>query len=127
MSKACIEKFEDGTVSILVNDAGTSTGNAPMEYLTEEDWNKVMDTNAKGTYLCSKAVIPIVIKSGGGSIVNVSSAGGLKGYVGGTAYASSKAAVIMLTKIFALEHGKDRIRANCVCPGRSIPRCSMVA
>ncbi len=58
-----------------------------------------------------------MVKSGGGSIINVSSGGGLKGYVGGTAYASSKAAVIMLTKVLALEHGKDKIRTNCICPG----------
>jgi NAD(P)-dependent dehydrogenase (short-subunit alcohol dehydrogenase family) len=117
MSKICIEKFKNGAVSILVNDAGTSSGNALMEYVAEDDWDRVMDTNAKGTYLCSKAMIPFMLKSGGGSIINVSSSGGLKGYVGGTAYASSKAAVIMLTKVLALEHGRDRIRTNCVCPG----------
>jgi NAD(P)-dependent dehydrogenase (short-subunit alcohol dehydrogenase family) len=117
MLKTCTEKFHNGPVSILVNDAGASTGNALMEYVTEQDWDRVVDTNAKGTYLCSKAVIPSIIKGGGGSIINISSAGGLKGYVGGTAYASSKAAVIMLTKVLALEHGKDRVRANCICPG----------
>ena len=106
-----------GSVSILVNNAGVSTGNAPMESVTEGDWDRVMDTNAKGTFLCSKALISHMAKSGGGSIVNISSAGGLKPYVGGTAYASSKAAVIMLTKITAMEHGKDNIRTNCICPG----------
>ncbi len=116
MTKACLERFE-GVVSILVNNAGVSKGNALMEYVTEEDWDGVMDTNAKGTFLCSKAVIPHMVKSGGGSVINVSSAGGLKGYVGGTAYAPSKAAVIMMTKVLALEHGKDKIRANCICPG----------
>jgi meso-butanediol dehydrogenase/(S,S)-butanediol dehydrogenase/diacetyl reductase len=115
MSKVCLEEL--GSISILVNDAGVSTGNAPMERVAEEDWDKFMDTNAKGTFLCSKAMIPHIVRNGGGSIVNISSAGGLRGYVGGTAYASSKAAVIMLTKIIAMEHGKDKIRANCVCPG----------
>lgn len=117
MVNACVEKFDEGTISVLVNDAGVSTGNAPMEYVTEEDWDKVMDTNAKGTFLVSRAVIPLMVKAGGGSVINVSSAGGLRGYVGGTAYASSKAAVIMLTKVLALEQGKNKIRANCVCPG----------
>ena len=115
MAKACLEEL--GSISILVNDAGVATGNAPMERVTEEDWDKVMDTNAKGTFLCSKAMIPHIIRNGGGSILNISSAGGLGGYIGGTAYASSKAAVIMLTKIIAMEHGKDKIRANCICPG----------
>jgi len=116
MVKFCLEKF-GGIVSVLVNNAGVSTANALMEYVTEEDWDKVADTNAKGTFLCSKAVIPHMIKNGGGSVINVSSGGGLKGYVGGAAYSSSKAGVIMLTKVLALEHGKDKIRANCICPG----------
>jgi NAD(P)-dependent dehydrogenase (short-subunit alcohol dehydrogenase family) len=115
MSRVCLEEL--GSVSILVNNAGVSTGNAPMERVAEEDWDKVMDTNAKGTFLCSKTMIPHIIRNGGGSIVSISSAGGLRGYIGGTAYASSKAAVIMLTKIIAMEHGKDKIRANCICPG----------
>jgi 3-oxoacyl-[acyl-carrier protein] reductase len=116
MVKTCLDRF-GGSVSILVNNAGISKGNATMEYVSEDDWDEVMDTNAKGTFLCSKEVIPAMIKEGGGSIVNVSSGGGLRGYVGGTAYSASKAAVIMLTKVLAMEHGKDKIRANCICPG----------
>lgn len=116
MYKTCLEKFE-GLVSILVNNAGLSTGNAPIEYVTEENWDKVMNTSAKGTFLCSKAVIPDMIKNGGGSIVNISSAGAFRGYVGGTAYASAKTAVNTLTRIMAFEHGKDKIRTNCICPG----------
>jgi meso-butanediol dehydrogenase/(S,S)-butanediol dehydrogenase/diacetyl reductase len=115
MATACLEKL--GSISVLVNNAGVSTGNAMMERVTEEDWDKVMDTNAKGTFLCCKALVPAMVKSGGGSVVNISSGGGLRPYVGGTVYASSKAAVIMLTKVLALEHGKDKIRANCICPG----------
>ena len=119
MAKICMEKFA-GRVSILVNNAGISSSNAPLEYVTEENWNRVMDTNARGTFLCTKAVIPYMMKSEGGSVINVSSSGGLRGYVGGTAYAASKAAVIMLTRILALEHGKDKIRANCICPGSTL-------
>ncbi|MHB8566444.1 MAG: SDR family NAD(P)-dependent oxidoreductase [Nitrososphaerales archaeon] len=116
MMSTCLDRF-GGNVSILVNNAGISKGNATMEYVSEDDWDAVLDTNAKGTFLCSKAVIPAMIKNGGGSIVNVSSGGGLRGYVGGTAYSTSKAAVIMLTKVLAIEHGKNKIRANCICPG----------
>ena len=114
-AKVCLEGL--GSISIFVNDAGVSTGNAPMERIPEEEWDKVMDTSAKGTFLCSKAMIPHIVRNGGGSIVNISSTAGLRGYAGGTAYTSSKAAVMMLTKITAMEHGKDRIRANCICPG----------
>jgi NAD(P)-dependent dehydrogenase (short-subunit alcohol dehydrogenase family) len=116
MYKICLESFR-GVTSILVNNAGLSTGNTPMEQVSEENWDKAMDTNAKGTFLCSKTFIPDTAKNGGGSIINVSSSAAVRGYVGGTAYAASKAAVVMLTKIIALEHGKDRIRANCICPG----------
>ncbi|MDG6998782.1 MAG: SDR family oxidoreductase [Nitrososphaerota archaeon] len=116
MTSVCLDRF-GGSVSILVNNAGVSKGNATMEHVNEDDWDAVMDTNAKGTFLCSKAVIPVMIKNGGGSIVNVSSGGGLRGYVGGSAYSASKAAVIMLTKVLAMEHGKEKIRANCICPG----------
>lgn len=117
MYKTCLEKFQGKPVSILVNNAGINAGNAPIEYVTEENWDNVMNTSAKGTFLCSKAVIPDMIKNGGGSIVNISSAGAFRGYVGGTAYASAKTAVNSLTKIIAFEHGKDNIRTNCICPG----------
>ena len=116
MAKTCLEKF-GGTASILINNAGISRGNSQIEYISEQDWDEVMDTNLKGTFLCSKAIIPHIIKNGGGSVTNISSAGGLKPYVGGASYASSKAAVIMLTKVMALEHGRDKIRTNCICPG----------
>ena len=116
MMEACLDRF-GACVSILVNNAGISKGNATMEYVSEDDWDEVMDTNAKGTFLCSKAAIPWMIKNGGGSIVNLSSGGGLRAYAGGTAYSASKAAVIMLTKVLAIEHGKEKIRVNCICPG----------
>ncbi|HKW04332.1 MAG TPA: SDR family NAD(P)-dependent oxidoreductase [Nitrososphaerales archaeon] len=116
MFRTCMDRF-GACVSILVNNAGISKGNATMEYVNEDDWDDVMDTNAKGTFLCSKAAIPWMIKNGGGSIVNLSSGGGLRAYIGGTAYSASKAAVIMLTKVLAIEHGNEKIRVNCICPG----------
>ena len=116
MTSACLDRL-GGSVSVLVNNAGVSKGNATMEYVSEDEWDAVMDTNAKGTFLCSKALIPVMIKNGGGSIINVSSGGGLRGYDGGTAYSASKAAVSMVTRVLAMENGKDKIRANCICPG----------
>ncbi len=105
-----------GGVDILVNDAGNPV-HGRMESLTEDDWDMAMDTNAKGVFLCSKAAIPHMVKEKGGCIVNIGSVGGLKGYPGGSAYAPSKAAVAMLTRIMAIEYGKDGVRANCIAPG----------
>lgn len=116
MYKRCVEKFES-PVSILINNAGISTSNAIIEHVSEENFDKVIDTNLKGTFLCSKAVIPEMANNGGGSIINISSAGVNRAYIGGTAYAPAKAGVIMLTKIIAFEHGKDNIRTNAICPG----------
>lgn len=116
MYHQCNEIFQ-GPITILVNNAGISTGNVQIENFLEEDWDKVINTNLKGTFLCSKAVIPNMITDGGGSIINISSAGANRAYSGGTAYAPAKAGVVTLTKIIAVEHGKDNIRTNCICPG----------
>ncbi len=105
-----------GGIDILVNDAGNPV-QGRMESLTEDDWDMAMDTNAKGVFLCSKAAIPHMVREKGGCIVNIGSVGGLKGYPGGSAYAPSKAAVAMLTRIMAIEYGKDGVRANCIAPG----------
>ena len=116
MVKISKEKFI-GSISVLVNNAGVNAGNIPIEYLSEEDWDKVLDTNLKGTFLCSKVVIPDMITNGGGSIINISSAGINRAYIGGAAYASAKSGVVTLTKIIAFEQGKNNIRTNCICPG----------
>ena len=114
MFDACFEKFPQ--IDILVNNAGVQIMKT-LENLSENDWDTVMDTNAKGTFLCLRKIIPHMIKIGGGSIINVSSVAGLRGFATGGAYSASKAAVIMLTKMLALEYSPNNIRSNCICPG----------
>jgi NAD(P)-dependent dehydrogenase (short-subunit alcohol dehydrogenase family) len=89
--------------------------------LAEEDWDRVVDTNVKGIYLCCKAVIPRMMEGGGGSIINLGSIVSfiaLDGPQGlAPAYVASKGAVLQLTRALAVRHGRDNIRVNCVCPG----------
>lgn len=105
-----------GRIDILVNNAGIYTkGN--IITTSEEDWDRILNVNLRGVYLCSKYTIPEMIKKGGGSIVNVSSEAGLVGIKNQVAYNVSKAAVIMLTKSMAVDFADKGIRVNNVCPG----------
>jgi 3-oxoacyl-[acyl-carrier protein] reductase len=115
MMDMTLRKF--GKVDILVNNAGIIDSN-PIPEMKIEDWDKVMGVNLKGTYLCSKAAIDIIIKNGGGRIVNISSmAGQLGGLKVGPDYSASKAGIIGLTKSFARYGAKYGINVNAVCPG----------
>lgn len=104
-----------GKLDILVNNAGIARINN-VENTGSEEWDLVMDINAKGVFLGTKAAIPALRDAGGGSIVNISSIAGL---VGGrtSAYAASKGAVRLLTKSTAIQYARDGIRCNSVHPG----------
>jgi NAD(P)-dependent dehydrogenase (short-subunit alcohol dehydrogenase family) len=103
-------------VDVLVNAAGIgSTTNAPATTL--EVWENVFAVNARGTFLCCKHAIPGMIERGGGSIVNVASIAALVGLRNRAAYSASKGAVVALTRALAVDHVKDGIRVNAVCPG----------
>jgi NAD(P)-dependent dehydrogenase (short-subunit alcohol dehydrogenase family) len=103
-------------VDVLVNAAGIgSTTDAPSTAL--DDWENVFAVNARGTFLCCKHAIPGMIERGGGSIVNVSSVAALVGLRNRIAYSASKGAVVALTRALAVDHVKDGIRVNAVCPG----------
>lgn len=106
-----------GRVDILVNNAGIST----MDYfvdIKESDWNKTMDVNAKGVYLCTQAVAKVLQSQGeGGKIINIASQAGKNGYRLMGSYVASKHAVLGLTKVAAIELAKDKINVNAVCPG----------
>src|SRR5262249_11667203 len=104
-----------GDVDILVNNAGTITMR-PVVELTEDEWDMVMDVNAKGVFLCTKAVLPHMLERKSGAIVNVASQAGKRGYKLFAHYCGSKAAVIVFSKGLALEVA-PHIRVNCVCPG----------
>jgi meso-butanediol dehydrogenase / (S,S)-butanediol dehydrogenase / diacetyl reductase len=105
-----------GKIDVLVNNAGIDPGGTVVD-LDPELWKKVMDINVTGPFLTMKATLPHMIENGGGSVINISSLGGLRCLPGMAAYCTSKAALIMLTKQTALDYGPMKIRCNAVCPG----------
>ena len=111
-----IEKF--GKLDILVNNAGIFPKIKQLHEIDEDEWNEVLDVNLTGQYRFTKEAIPYLQKTSG-SIINISSDAGIKAYQGfnADAYSASKAALIILTKCWALEYSKDKIRVNCICPG----------
>lgn len=105
-------------LDILYNNAGVLLEkDAPVAELEEEIWDRTIDVNLKGIYLCCKWGIPLILKAGGGSIINVSSAAGYGGDEEMHAYPASKGGIISLTKSIALKYGPYKIRANVICPG----------
>ncbi len=109
-------KDEFGTINILFNNAGIISRTTVLE-IGEEEWDRVMAVNIKSVYLLSKFSIPFMIESGGGVIINTSSGWGLVGGDKAVSYCASKGAVIQLTRAMAIDHGKQNIRVNCICPG----------
>ncbi|PKB63966.1 MAG: cyclopentanol dehydrogenase [SAR202 cluster bacterium Io17-Chloro-G2] len=113
---ATVLKF--GRLDILVNNAGVGARNMLVENTSAEDWDQVMDINAKGVFLGTKAAIPEMRKAGGGSIINISSQLGLVGVDNSSPqYQASKGAVRLLTKSTAIQYAREGIRANSVHPG----------
>ena len=111
-----IEKF--GKLDILVNNAGIFPKIKQLHEIDEDEWNEVLDVNLTGQFRFTKEAIPHLQKTSG-CIINISSDAGLKAYENFNvdAYSASKAALIVLTKCWALEYAKDKIRINCICPG----------
>ena len=111
-----IEEF--GKLDILVNNAGIFPKIQKLHEIEESDWKDVLDVNLTGQFRFTKACIPYLQKTSG-TIINISSDAGLKAYSGfnADAYSAAKAALIILTKCWALEYSKDKIRVNCICPG----------
>jgi 3-oxoacyl-[acyl-carrier protein] reductase len=114
-----------GRIDILINNAGIVrdaqlvkwNGNGPLSTMTDEMWDSVIGVNLKGVFLCTRAVVPHMIKAGGGVILCAASVVGLLGNFGQTNYVASKAGVIGMTRTWARELGKYKIRVNAVAPG----------
>jgi NAD(P)-dependent dehydrogenase (short-subunit alcohol dehydrogenase family) len=114
MAQAALDTF--GQIDVLVNNAGVINV-AGVVAMTEEQWDIVMDVNVKGTFLCSKAVIPQMMSKRSGRIVNLSSQAGKRGAGGVAHYCASKFAVIGFTQSLAHELGPFNVTVNAVCPG----------
>jgi dihydroanticapsin dehydrogenase len=119
-----VEKFinktveEFGRLDILVNNAGVFPKIKLLHEISDSEWRDVLDVNLNGAFYATKYSIPHLQKNGG-AIINIASSAGLKAYenFNADAYSASKAALVLLTKCWALEYAKNKIRVNCICPG----------
>ena len=109
-----VQRF--GRLDVLVNNAAVESGKTEVD-TSEEEWDHIMDINVKGVFLATKYAVPAMKRTGGGSIINISSAYGIVGSPGFAAYHASKGAVRLLTKSTAVTHARDGIRANSIHPG----------
>jgi NAD(P)-dependent dehydrogenase (short-subunit alcohol dehydrogenase family) len=105
-----------GRIDILFNNAGVFYPQTAVE-CSELEWDEQIDVNLKGTFLMSKFVLPTMIAQGSGVIVNNASGWGIVGGDRAVAYCASKGGVVLMTKAMAIDHGRQGIRVNCVCPG----------
>ena len=105
-----------GRIDALVNNAGVAVFKPALE-TTFEDWSRIMATNLNGPFLCTQACVPVMLQTGGGSVVNIASISGLRASTLRIAYGTSKAALMHLTKQQAVEFGNVGIRVNAVAPG----------
>jgi len=105
-----------GPLDVLVNNAGIYVERS-TEHLTEREWDSVLDINLKGAFLCTKYALPGMIRRKRGNIINVASDSGLVATPLSSAYCASKGGMVLFTRVLAVDHAKDGIRANAICPG----------
>ena len=108
-----------GRLDVLFNNAGVYVAGDVTE-CTEEEWDLQVDVSLKGTYLMCREAVPVMVAQGGGSIVNNSSGWGLVGGERAVAYCAAKGGVVVMTKAMAMDHGRNGMRVNCICPGDTV-------